>query len=177
MFPEDEKGTRRGTQDIVRDLYYQANPRACAAQKHVYPLSNWSHSDCLRCTLTIEGWHASSAATSPQARWRHSLNAVAEGTLFSQEQKKPKKQVVAAARSMANACSCSAPEGADHTESRPRKMSMVIRRQFRCWVSGCPLVRRDQVTPACTSFRRGSELAWGGSGKPLIIWACLIPAR
>ena len=38
-------------------------------------------------------------------------------------------------------------------------------------------IRRDRATPTCTNFRRGSEPGWDGSGRPLIIWASLMPTK
>ena len=63
------------------------------------PLPKWSHLDCFRYTWMDEGCCKESQVTSPHARWTDRSKAAAKGTVISPTQKKPKKQVTAAAHS------------------------------------------------------------------------------
>ena len=106
-----------------------------------------------------------------------SLQSFTERTIVLPAWKNP---VVPTALNIAKSWSWFTPEGEDHTSNRPLSISTVIGRrclQGRAKATFGPRVRHALATPACTSFKRGSELDWDGSGRPVMIWACLIPAK
>ena len=114
------------------------------------PAPNWSHFDCLRWILNMDGCVVLSAATSPQARSVAGLNLSADSTRSSPRWKKPKNAVQA----MAHRTTLS---GSDDRATAPwiwRSTGVVIGNLTR---TAAPRESLARLMPACTRFNTGRD--------------------